>query len=63
MNEATPTRRVYIAELKRRTGYGDTWIRMLEKSGRIPPSRRDPGGKRKFWLSDEADQIVSGAVS
>ena len=53
-------RRVYAAELKRRTGYGDTWLRRLEKTGRIKKGRRDPGGKRKWWTEAEADAIVNG---
>jgi hypothetical protein len=55
-----PTRRVYARELKQRLGFSDTWLRELEKRGRIPPGRRDPGGKRKFWFDDEVDAIVNG---
>jgi hypothetical protein len=57
-----PSRRVYKPELKQRTGYGDTWLRALEKSGRIPAGHTDPGCKRKWWLEDEADAIVRGLV-
>jgi hypothetical protein len=46
--------------LKARLGCGDTWLRQLEKLRRIPPARKDEGGKRKYWLSDEADAIVRG---
>jgi predicted DNA-binding transcriptional regulator AlpA len=53
-------RRVYAKELKARTGYGDTWLRELERRGKIPPSRRDPDGKRKWWLDSEVDAIVAG---
>jgi hypothetical protein len=60
---ARPRRRVYKPELKRRTGWGDTWIRQLEKNGKIPEGRTDPGGKRKFWFDDEADAIVSGCAA
>jgi hypothetical protein len=56
----TARRRVYVAELKARTGYGESWIRELEKRGRIPKGRKDPGGKRKWWFDDEADAIVRG---
>jgi hypothetical protein len=58
--EAKTTRRVYKSELKRRTGWGDTWLRTKEKRGHIPAGRTDPGGKRKWWTDEEADQIVSG---
>jgi hypothetical protein len=58
--EAKTTRRVYKSELKRRTGWGDTWLRTKEKLGHIPAGRTDPGGKRKWWTDEEADQIVSG---
>jgi hypothetical protein len=53
-------RRVYVPELKARTGYSSEWLRQLERNGRIPKARVDPGGKRKFWLDDEADKIVAG---
>ena len=43
------TRRVYHRELQTRTGWGPTWIRTLEKTGKIPPGRVDEGGKRKWW--------------
>ena len=56
-------RRVYADELRRRTGWGNTWLRHQELAGKIPPARRDPGGRRKFWFDDEADAIVRGAVS
>ena len=62
MDETKASRRVYKAELMRRTGYGDTWLRELEKRGRIPKARCDPGGKRLFWLDDEADAIVRGTA-
>jgi DNA-binding transcriptional MerR regulator len=56
----TERRRVYASELKARLGVGDTWLRQLEKRGKIPPARKDEGGKRKYWLSDEAEAIVRG---
>lgn len=55
-----PIRRVYAAELKERLGCGDTWLRTMEKRGDIPPGRQEPGARRKWWLSDEADAIVAG---
>ncbi len=54
------TRRVYAAELSQRTGYGTTWLRTLEDRGSIPKGRKDPGGKRRYWPDDVADQIVAG---
>lgn len=54
------TRRVYHRELQERTGWGPSWIRELEKAGKIPPGRVDEGGKRKWWTDVEADAIVSG---
>lgn len=59
-DKQSPRRRVYAAELKARTGWGDTWLRELEKRGRIPKGRVDPGGKRKWWTDAEADAIVFG---
>ena len=53
-------RQVYKTELKRRTGYGDSWLRKLQDEGQIPRGRRDPGGKRTYWFDDEADAIVEG---
>lgn len=60
MEGETTGRRVYTRELKVRTGYGDTWIRTLEKRGTIPKGRVDPGGRRKWWTEAEAQQIVAG---
>lgn len=46
-----------------RTPIADTWLRELEKRGRIPKARRtDPGGKRKFWFDDEVDDEVDAIV-
>jgi len=53
-------RRVYRKELERLTGWGTTWIRTLEKSGKIPQGRVDEGGKRKWWPESEARAIVAG---
>ena len=47
-------------ELERLTGWGTTWIRTLEKRGKIPAGRRDEGGKRKWWPESEARAIVEG---
>ena len=47
-------RRVYRREFADALGYGITWFRRLEKCGAIPPGRRDPGGKRLWWLASEA---------
>jgi hypothetical protein len=54
------TRRVYRPELEQRTGFGTTWLRNLEKAGKIPKGRVDAGGKRKWWTDEEADAIVAG---
>lgn len=53
-------RRVYRRELEELTGWGATWIRTLEKTGRIPAGRVDEGGKRKWWPESEARAIVEG---
>lgn len=53
-------RRVYRAELEQLTGWGATWIRTLERDGKIPKGRTDPGGKRKWWPLSEVRAIVSG---
>jgi hypothetical protein len=55
-----PKRRVYAAEFKSRLGVGDTWLRELEKRGRIPKSHIDPGGKRKWWSEDEVNAVIAG---
>lgn len=53
-------RRVYTPELQELTGWSNTWIHELEKAGSIPMGRKDPGGRRKFWLSSEVEKIVAG---
>lgn len=53
-------RRVYRPELSQLTGWGDTWIRRLEKDGKIPKGRKDEGGKRKWWPLSEVQAIVAG---
>jgi hypothetical protein len=55
-------RRVTPAELAQRLGCTRTWLRMLEKRGSIPAASRDPGSRRKWWLSSTADAIVAGRV-
>ena len=60
MEATTVHRRVYRKELEQRTGYGTTWIRSLEKAGKIPPGHVDLGGRRKWWTDEEADAIVAG---
>lgn len=53
-------RRVYRRELEKLTGWRATWIRTLEKRGRIPAGRVDEGGKRKFWLESEVREMIAG---
>jgi len=53
-------RRVYRRELEQLTGWGATWIRELEKRGKIPAGRVDQGGKRKWWPASEVRAIVAG---
>jgi predicted DNA-binding transcriptional regulator AlpA len=53
-------RRVYRRELEQLTGWGATWIRELEKRGKIPTGRVDQGGKRKWWPVSEVRAIVAG---
>lgn len=56
-------RRVYRPELERLTGWRTTWIRTLEKRGKIPAGRVDEGGKRKWWPESEARAIVEGRAT
>lgn len=51
-------RRVYQREFEATLGYRTTWFRALEKRGVIPPGKRDPGGKRKWWLASEVAATV-----
>lgn len=60
MEDGRIERRVYHRELQQLTGWGATWIRELEKSGKIPAGRVDQGGKRKWWPESEARSIVEG---
>lgn len=63
MEQKRSERRVWGPELAERCGFTPTWLRVLERKGRIPPARRDPGSRRKFWLESEADSIVAGTVT
>ena len=63
MNTTKRSRRVYTAEFKARLGVGDTWLRELERRGRIPRARKDPDAKRKWWPDDEVDAVVAGDVA
>lgn len=60
MDVLKPSRRVYAREIKDRTGWSDTWLRLCEKAGRIPASRKDVGGRRKWWTEADAEAIVNG---
>jgi predicted DNA-binding transcriptional regulator AlpA len=60
--EAEMERRVYRKELQELTGWGTTWISVLEKRGKIPPGRVDFGGRRKWWPESEVRAIVAGQV-
>jgi predicted DNA-binding transcriptional regulator AlpA len=51
-------RRIYMKEMKALSGWGDTWIRILEEKGKIPRGRRDVGGKRKWWPASEVKNIL-----
>jgi len=51
-------RRVYQREFQSVIGYGTTWFRKLESEGKIPPARRDPLGRRKWWLASEVRATV-----
>ncbi len=58
--EETLIRRVYCGELARAMGFSTKWLLELERRGVIPPGRRDPGGRRKFWPSDIAQGLIAG---
>ena len=60
-NSARPEdfdRRVYRREFMRVIGYGPTWFREQQRRGRIPKGKRDPGGKREWWLASEITQTL-----
>lgn len=57
MNDELP-RRVYRRELCAAIGCGITWFRELQKRGVIPQGQRDPGGKREWFTSDRAREII-----
>jgi len=51
-------RRVYRREFMGIIGYGATWFREQQRRGRIPKGKRDPGGKREWWLASEITQTL-----
>jgi hypothetical protein len=55
-------RRVWAPELASLLGVTPTWLRTLERNGKIPAGRRDPGGRRKWWPESEARAIVTGGT-
>jgi hypothetical protein len=55
-------RRVFAAEICSAMGITPTWLRVLERAGKIPAARRDPGARRKWWTESEAASIISGAA-
>lgn len=60
MESAEFDRRIYKRELKELTGWGDTWIRELERRGTIPKGRVDEGGKRLWWPASEVRAMLAG---
>jgi DNA-binding transcriptional MerR regulator len=54
-------RRVSAAELAQALGITRTWLRALERAGKIPAARRDVGARRKYWTEAEARAIVAGS--
>ena len=52
-------RRVYRREFAGVLGCGITWFRTLERRGKIPPGRRDEGGKRLWWPASEVRETLS----
>lgn len=52
-------RRVYRREFREALGWGETWFRAKVKSGAIPSGKRDPGGKREFWLASEVEKALA----
>jgi hypothetical protein len=57
-NQPTFDRRVFQREFERVLGCRTTWFRSLELRGAIPPARRDPGGKRKWWYASEVERAL-----
>jgi predicted DNA-binding transcriptional regulator AlpA len=56
-------RRVPAAELAALLGFTPEWLRRLERMGRIPKARRDPGSRRKWWPLSEVQSIVAGRAT
>ncbi|MEJ7667706.1 MAG: hypothetical protein WKH97_03025 [Casimicrobiaceae bacterium] len=52
-------RRVYRREFMGIIGYGATWFREQQRRGRIPIGKRDPGGKREWWLASEIAETLA----
>ena len=56
-------RRVYRPEFCRILGCGTTWFRELQKRGIVTRGRRDPGGKREWWLASEVRAMHEKATT
>lgn len=54
------TRRVSAEEVKRRIPCSETWLRHLIATGAFPSPKRDPGGRRRFWMNDEVAAAIRG---
>jgi hypothetical protein len=63
MDEETIERRVYRSELSRLTGWGATWIRTLEKTGKIPGAALIVGENANGGLEARAMAIVAGQAT
>lgn len=59
MSEVEFDRRVYRREFAQLLGCGITWFRELERRGAVPKGRRDPGGKRLWWLASEVRATIA----
>ena len=59
----TTSHRVTAAKLRARVGYGPTKFNELIKSGVILPPRFDPGGRRRWWTGEEADESLRRLVA
>ena len=51
-------RRVSAAEVRRRLGCGETWLRIMISQGRWPEPMRDVHGRRRWWLSHQVDSAL-----
>jgi hypothetical protein len=59
--EASMSRRIYAAELRALLGgVSDMTLRNMQKRGALPAARKDPGGKMRYWLSDELEPVIRG---